>query len=116
MTTTAETKNPPTTCGMVGVLQDPDGHDYNWRCEQPGTVEVDGILMCQDCACRLTESAIENGEYPEDWQEQGWCCRECAAVSWYGMSLDLRREFAAEVAARRAAEANRQVNGQLELL
>ena len=43
-----------------------------------------------------------SGDYPEDWQEQGWCCRECGVMAWYGMGLDLRREFAAEVAARRA--------------
>ena len=29
----------------------------------------------------MTEAAIENGEYPEDWEEQGWCCRECAAIA-----------------------------------
>lgn len=29
----------------------------------------------------MTGSAIENGEYPEDWREQGWCCRECAVQS-----------------------------------
>lgn len=64
----------------------------------------------------MTAEAIGNGEYPEDWEEQGWCCRECAVMAWYGMSLELRREFAAEVAARRVAEANRQVDGQLALL
>lgn len=21
-------------------------------------------------------------EYPEDWQEQGWCCRPCAVAAW----------------------------------
>ena len=32
-----------------------------------------------------------DGAYPEDWREQGWCCRECAVTAWYGMSLrDLR--------------------------
>ena len=46
----------------------------------------------------------DDGAYPEDWQEQGWCCRECAVMAWYGMSLELRREFAAEVAARRAGQ------------
>ena len=45
----------------------------------------------------------DDGAYPEDWQEQGWCCRECAVMAWYGMSLELRREFAADVAARRPA-------------
>lgn len=60
--------------------------------------------------------AIENGEYPEDWEEQGWCCRECGVMAWYGMSLELRREFAAEVAGRRAGEANRQVDGQMAML
>jgi hypothetical protein len=43
----------------------------------------------------------DDGTYPEDWQEQGWCCRECAVMAWCGMSLELRREFAADVAARR---------------
>lgn len=51
----------------------------------------------------MTPEQIENGDYPEDWEEQGWCCRECAVMAWYVMSLDLRREFAAEVATRRAA-------------
>ena len=58
----------------------------------------------------------ETGAYPEDWEEQGWCCRECAVMAWYGMSLELRREFAAVVAAKRIAEANRQIDGQLALL
>ena len=34
-----------------------------------------------------------DGDYPEDWQEQGWCCRDCAAAAWYSMSEDLRREL-----------------------
>lgn len=21
-------------------------------------------------------------DYPEDWQEQGWCCRPCAVAAW----------------------------------
>ena len=63
----------------------------------------------------MTDSAIENGEYPEDWQEQGWCCRECAAMAWYSMGLDLRREFAAEVAARIARQASQQIEGQMEM-
>lgn len=58
----------------------------------------------------------ENGEYPGDWQEQGWCCRECAVMAWYSMGLDLRREFAAEVAARRAEQASQQIEGQMEML
>ena len=36
---------------------------------------------------------MADGAYPEDWQEQGWCCRECAVMAWYGMSLELRRKF-----------------------
>jgi hypothetical protein len=36
----------------------------------------------------------KDAAYPEDWQEQGWCCRECAVTAWNGMSLELRREFA----------------------
>lgn len=63
-----------------------------------------------------TATAIENGDYPEDHEEQGWCCRECAVMAWYGMSLVLRREFAAEVVARRDAEARRQADGQMALL
>ena len=51
-----------------------------------------------------TGTTAGDGAYPEDWQEQGWCCRECAVMAWYGMSLELRREFAAEVAARRAGQ------------
>jgi hypothetical protein len=49
----------------------------------------------------VSDDSGEYPEYPEDWQEQGWCCRECGAMAWYGMSPELRREFAAEVAARR---------------
>ncbi len=45
----------------------------------------------------------ETGDYPEDWQEQGWCCRKCAVIAWYSMSPELRRMFADEVAARRAS-------------
>lgn len=63
----------------------------------------------------MTPEQIANGDYPEDWEEQGWCCRECAVMAWYGMSLELRREFAAEVTARRHEEALRQINGQLVL-
>ena len=36
-------------------------------------------------------------DYPEDWQEQGWCCRECGALAWYSMSPELRRELAPKV-------------------
>lgn len=34
-------------------------------------------------------------DYPEDWREQGWCCRECAVMAWIGMSLEMRHDFAA---------------------
>ena len=43
----------------------------------------------------------DDGAYPEDWREQGWCCRECAVMAWDRMSLEQRRECAAYVAARR---------------
>jgi hypothetical protein len=42
----------------------------------------------------LGERRRKDAAYPEDWQEQGWCCRECAVTAWNGMSLELRREFA----------------------
>ena len=48
----------------------------------------------------MTGTAETDGAYPEDWQEQGWCCRDCGAMAWYNMSPELRREFAAEIAAR----------------
>jgi hypothetical protein len=32
-------------------------------------------------------------DYPEDWQEQGWCCRDCGAMAWYTMSPELRALF-----------------------
>lgn len=48
----------PVPCGMVGVLQDPDGRDYNTHCDQPGSVEVDGVLMCQDCADRVKGDSL----------------------------------------------------------
>lgn len=35
--------------------------------------------------------------YPEDWQEQGWCCRECAIMAWYAMSPEVRRELLASM-------------------
>jgi len=54
-------------------------------------------------AGRLKREPAGDGAYPEDWQEQRWCCRECAVLAWNSMSLELRREFAAEVAARRGA-------------
>jgi hypothetical protein len=41
----------------------------------------------------------DDGIYPEDWREQGWCCRECAVMAWNGMSPESRRYFAADVAA-----------------
>jgi len=25
---------------------------------------------------------MADDDYPEDWQEQGWCCRECAVMAW----------------------------------
>jgi len=31
-----------------------------------------------------------SADYPEDWREQGWCCRECAAMSWYSIPADVR--------------------------
>ena len=34
-------------------------------------------------------------DYPEDWQEQGWCCRECAAMSWYSIPGHVRRMLSA---------------------
>ena len=34
-------------------------------------------------------------DYPEDWREQGWCCRECAAMSWYSIPVDVRRMLSA---------------------
>jgi hypothetical protein len=40
-----------------------------------------------------------NGRPAEDWREQGWCCRECAVMAWYGMSLELRRELLASMTA-----------------
>lgn len=32
-------------------------------------------------------------DYPEDWQAQGWCCRECAVMSWHAMSPETRSLF-----------------------
>jgi hypothetical protein len=34
-----------------------------------------------------------NGDYPEDWQEQGWCCRECAVMAWNSLSPEMRSLF-----------------------
>ena len=33
------------------------------------------------------------GDYPDDWRELGWCCRECGILAWYSMSPELRREL-----------------------
>jgi hypothetical protein len=41
----------------------------------------------------LQPESDDDGAYPEDWQEQGWCCRECAAMAWHGMSPELRDDF-----------------------
>ena len=32
-------------------------------------------------------------DYPEDWQAQGWCCRECAMLAWNSMSPEMRSLF-----------------------
>jgi hypothetical protein len=48
--------------------------------------------------------------FPEDWQEQGWCCRECAVMAWYGMVVALRRELHP---ARPASPAELEAAGQL---
>jgi len=31
--------------------------------------------------------------YPEDWQEQGWCCRECGLFAWNTLSDEMKREL-----------------------
>ncbi len=41
----------------------------------------------------LQPESGDDGAYPEDWQEHGWCCRECAAMAWHGMSPELRDDF-----------------------
>jgi hypothetical protein len=52
---------------------------------------------------------MSTGNYPGDWQEQGWCCRDCGAMAWYAMSPELRALFTettetnARAAARREA-------------
>jgi hypothetical protein len=43
---------------------------------------------------------MADGDYPEDWQGQGWCCRACAVMTWNGMTPEWRRYFAADVAAQ----------------
>lgn len=49
------------------------------------------------------QPAGEQLDYPEDWQEQDWCCRTCAAMAWYAMSPELRRELRESIDAQRAA-------------
>ena len=34
-----------------------------------------------------------SADYPEDWQEQGWCCHECALLAWNAMSPEMRGLF-----------------------
>jgi hypothetical protein len=52
-------------------------------CPGCGSPEVDlargpsGITEAEDRRTTMTD-----GEYPEDWEEQGWCCRECAVMAW----------------------------------
>ena len=41
--------------------------------------------------------------YPEDWQEQGWCCRECAVMSWYSIPEHVRSLFLPTGDQRRSA-------------
>lgn len=42
-----------------------------------------------------------DGTYPEDWVEQGWCCRDCGAMAWYANSPEVRRELLASIKAAR---------------
>ena len=52
-------------------------------------------------------------EEPEDWQEQGWCCRPCAVLAWNGMSPELRRELTRDPEQiRRNAEYERYAYGK----
>lgn len=41
-------------------------------------------------------NVTETGAYPEDWREQGWCCRECAVMAWNAMSPEMRGLFVTE--------------------
>ena len=34
---------------------------------------------------------MTDGDYPEDWEELGWCCEDCAKAAWYGLSPEVRR-------------------------
>jgi hypothetical protein len=44
----------------------------------------------------LQPESGSDGGYPEDWREQGWCCRRCAVLAWYSVNLELRGEFTAD--------------------
>ena len=70
----------PVTCGMVDMLQDPDGRDYNVHCDEPGIVVVDGVLMCQGCADRVTAApcaCVNDCEF--DATPGSPLCAECQA-------------------------------------
>ena len=37
-------------CEADGAIERDDGSEYYWHCGQPGTITVDGTLMCEDHA------------------------------------------------------------------
>lgn len=41
------------TCEMDGVIEDAYGAEHYWNCGNPGVVEVDGDLLCEDHAGEL---------------------------------------------------------------
>jgi len=47
-----------------------------------------------DTMSTTEQAPRDRADYPEDRQEQGWCCRECGAMAWYNMSPELRRLLA----------------------
>ena len=37
-------------CEVDGETEDTYGREHYWHCDQPGTIDVDGTLMCEDHA------------------------------------------------------------------
>jgi len=50
MTPTPQAISAERICEMDGHTEDRYGAEHYWHCNQPGTLDVDGTLMCEDHA------------------------------------------------------------------
>lgn len=55
MTTWHDEATPVTgpLCEAAGTRENADGYEFAWNCAEPGTVDVDGELMCESHAGEL---------------------------------------------------------------